>query len=84
MQDEQPSNAKKSPQSDSEGGRGGDSNSSSSNSRSGSQSSEDDDNSDSEMVDEEGVVKQKDSIEVPLSVIQRFFSKRDPLDAFLK
>ena len=35
------------------------------------------------MADEAGAVRQKDSIEVPMSVIQRFFSKRDNLDAFL-
>ena len=66
----------------------GGSDSSSSNSYSGSHSShssEGDDEEDSEMRDEQqqdaGKVAQ--SIEVPLSVIQRFFSKKETLTAFL-
>ena len=69
---------------DDEGKNGGASSSSSSNSGSGSRSSDDDDDDeedDSEMHDEEA--KGRGSVEVPLSVIQRFFSKRDVLQAFL-
>ena len=58
--------------------------SSSSGSNSGSNSSDDDDDEeDSEMRDEEAKSKQL-SIEVPLSVIQRFFSKKDVIMTFLQ
>ena len=50
-------------------------------------SSEDDDedDEDSEMKEErpEGTKQKQSHIEVPLSVIKRFFSKQDPLTAYL-
>ena len=63
--------------------------SSSSNSDSGSQSSDENEDSkmegDGESDGEEGkVTEHKQSIEVPLSVIQRFFSKRENLTAFMQ
>ena len=61
---------------------------SSSNSNSGSMSSsedDDEDDEDSEMKEErpEGTKQKQSHIEVPLSVIKRFFSKQDPLTAYL-
>ena len=64
--------------------------SSSSNSDSGSQSSDENEEDskmegDGESDGEEGKInEQKQSIEVPLSVIQRFFSKRENLTAFMQ
>lgn len=54
----------------------------SSNSNSGSQSS-DNDNEDSEMQDEEDDKGEANQIEVPASVIARFFKNKDNLTAFL-
>lgn len=58
----------------------------SSNSPSGSHSSDDDDAEDSEMVDEDGsrAENKRENIEVPASVIQRFFTKQTSLTSFIQ